>query len=84
MLDAAFIRPGLEDIEGVRLHRLDDEPLAAALQRNVYANEGETGCVGRLAAYVRETVGVLAAQEGESFARAELRFPDPASVLVVI
>jgi DNA-binding transcriptional LysR family regulator len=30
-LDAAFIRPGLEDIEGVRLHRLDDEPLAAAL-----------------------------------------------------
>ena len=30
-LDAAFIRPGLKDIEGVRLHRLDDEPMVVAL-----------------------------------------------------
>jgi DNA-binding transcriptional LysR family regulator len=30
-LDAAFIRPGVKDIEGVRLHRLDDEPMAVAL-----------------------------------------------------
>jgi DNA-binding transcriptional LysR family regulator len=30
-LDAVFIRPGLEDIEGIRLHRLDDEPMAVAL-----------------------------------------------------
>jgi DNA-binding transcriptional LysR family regulator len=30
-LDAAFIRPGLEDIEGIRLHRLDDEPMAVAM-----------------------------------------------------
>ena len=30
-LDAAFVRPGLEDIEGVRLHRLDDEPMVVAL-----------------------------------------------------
>ena len=29
--DAAFIRPGLEDIEGLRLHRLDDEPMVVAL-----------------------------------------------------
>jgi DNA-binding transcriptional LysR family regulator len=30
-LDAVFIRPSLEDIEGVRLHRLDDEPMVVAL-----------------------------------------------------
>jgi DNA-binding transcriptional LysR family regulator len=30
-LDAAFIRPTLEDIEGVRLHRLDDERMVVAL-----------------------------------------------------
>jgi DNA-binding transcriptional LysR family regulator len=29
--DAAFIRPGVEDIEGVRLHRLDDETMVVAL-----------------------------------------------------
>jgi DNA-binding transcriptional LysR family regulator len=30
-LDAVFIRPSAEDIEGVRLHRLDDEPMVVAL-----------------------------------------------------
>jgi DNA-binding transcriptional LysR family regulator len=30
-LDAAFVRPGVRDIEGIRLHRLDDEPMAVAL-----------------------------------------------------
>src|SRR5258708_6643837 len=30
-LDAAFIRPGVKDIEGVRMHRLDDEPMVVAL-----------------------------------------------------
>jgi DNA-binding transcriptional LysR family regulator len=30
-LDAVFIRPGSEDIEGIRLHRLDDETMAVAL-----------------------------------------------------
>jgi DNA-binding transcriptional LysR family regulator len=30
-LDAAFVRPGVKDIEGLRLHRLDDEPMAVAL-----------------------------------------------------
>ena len=57
-------------------------PLAAALQRNVYAEEGELDCAGRLAAYVREAVRGLAAQDGEHFGRGELRFPDAAKRLV--
>mgnify|MGYP001067949187 CR=1 FL=1 len=30
-LDTIFVRPGLDDIENVRLHRLPDEPMAIAL-----------------------------------------------------
>src|SRR5882757_5764569 len=56
------------------------EPLVAALHRNVYAEEGKPDCAGRLAGYVREAVGRLAAQDGEDFRRGELQFPDAAKL----
>jgi cytochrome b pre-mRNA-processing protein 3 len=58
------------------------EALVAALHRNVYAEEGKPDCAGRLAAYVREAVARLAAQNGEDFRRGELQFPDAAKLLV--
>jgi cytochrome b pre-mRNA-processing protein 3 len=58
----------------------DDEPLAAALDRNVFADGAEPGPALRLAVYVREAVRRLAAQDG--FERAQLAFPDPEQVLL--
>jgi len=57
----------------------DNERLAAALQRNVFADGSEPGPASRLAVYVREAVRRLAAQDG--FERAQLAFPDPEQVL---
>jgi cytochrome b pre-mRNA-processing protein 3 len=59
-----------------------DEPLAAVLQRNVFAGAAEEDAAGRLAAYVREAERGLAAQSGEGLARARLAFPDPEQVFV--
>jgi cytochrome b pre-mRNA-processing protein 3 len=56
----------------------DEQPLAAALQRNVFAGGSDGAGVDRLAAYVREAVRGLAAQTG--FERAQLAFPDPEQV----
>jgi cytochrome b pre-mRNA-processing protein 3 len=58
----------------------DEHPLAAALQRNVFAGVSKPAAAARLARYVRETVRQLAAQDG--FERAELAFPDPEQVQV--
>jgi cytochrome b pre-mRNA-processing protein 3 len=58
----------------------DERPLAAALQRNVFAGASEPAAAARLASYVRETVRRLAAQDG--FERAELAFPDPEQIQV--
>ena len=58
----------------------NDEPLAAALDRNVFADGSEPGPALRLAVYVREAVRRLAAQDG--FERARLVFPDPEQVLL--
>jgi cytochrome b pre-mRNA-processing protein 3 len=58
----------------------DDEPLAAALRRNVFADGSQPRVALRLAVYVREAVRRLAAQDG--FARARLAFPDPEQILL--
>jgi hypothetical protein len=58
----------------------DEQPLAAALQRNVFAGVSQPEAAARLAAYVRETVCRLAAQDG--FERAQFAFPDPEQVLL--
>jgi cytochrome b pre-mRNA-processing protein 3 len=59
-----------------------DEPLAATLQRNVFAGESEPAAAVRLATYVREAVRRLAALDAEGFERAELAFPDPDALTV--
>ena len=64
----------------VALEAPNDEPLAAALDRNVFAGGSEPGPALRLAVYVREAVRRLAAQDG--FERARLAFPDPEQVLL--
>jgi cytochrome b pre-mRNA-processing protein 3 len=58
-------------------------PLVEAIGRNIFA-QGAAPPQGakRLAAYVRKAAGDLAAQNSGAFARAELRFPDPANVAV--
>ena len=58
----------------------DQGPLAAALARNVFAGASGPDGADRLAAYVRALVRELAAQDGEAFRRAQVRFPDPGQV----
>jgi cytochrome b pre-mRNA-processing protein 3 len=60
------------------LARCDAVPLQAALARNVYGNDAPPGCVARLAAYVREAQGLLAAQSAEGLMRAAIAWPKPA------
>jgi cytochrome b pre-mRNA-processing protein 3 len=62
------------------LSAADHVPLAAALRRNVFAEASAGGSVDLLAAYVREAVRGLAAQNG--FERAQLAFPDPEQVML--
>ena len=61
------------------LDATDDERLAAALQRNVFAGASKRQPARELAVYVREAAGRLAAQDG--FERAQLAFPDPEQVI---
>jgi cytochrome b pre-mRNA-processing protein 3 len=56
----------------------DDEPVAAALARNVFASASAPHA-RRLARYVRAAVTELAGQEASAFAKGTVRFPDPAS-----
>lgn len=53
--------------------------LAATLARNVYADELQVASE-LLAAYVRETVDALEAQDLAELARGIIRFPDPAAI----
>ena len=55
-----------------------DERLTAVLQRNIFAGESERGAAVLLAAYVREAVRRLAANNG--FESGQLTFPDPESI----
>jgi cytochrome b pre-mRNA-processing protein 3 len=61
----------------------DSAALAIALARNVYGQDvSQAPGAGRLAAYMLKAVGHLALQDGAALARGELRFPDPAGVLM--
>ena len=57
----------------------DNEALVAALQRNIYGGAPATAAP-RLAAYMREALRGLAAQDTASLAGGELHFPDPATI----
>src|SRR5215468_6654959 len=70
---------GRQAAYGSALDAPDNGPLAAALQRNVFADGSEPAPASRLAIYVREAARRLAAQDG--FERAQLAFPDPEQVL---
>jgi cytochrome b pre-mRNA-processing protein 3 len=69
---------GRQEIYRQALGATDEQPLAAALRRNVFADGSDGVGADRLAAYVREVVRGLAAQNG--FERAQLAFPDPEQV----
>lgn len=61
-----------------------DDALVEALARNVYAESSEPQVAGRrLAAYVRQAVAALEAQDIAGFARGEVRFPEPESLRAV-
>ncbi len=60
----------------------DEQPLAAALARNVFAKTSQSHDAKRLAIYARTAARELAAQDGEAFRRAELGFPDPQTIAV--
>ena len=65
-------------LTGLRWTRSDERPLAAVLQRNVFAGAPEGAAASRLAAYIREAARALALQE--DFAGLRLAFPDPERV----
>ncbi|MEA2906803.1 MAG: cytochrome b pre-mRNA-processing protein 3 [Alphaproteobacteria bacterium] len=59
----------------------DRQALTEVLARNVFAGaSGAAPGADRLAAYMREAVGHLAAQDATALSRAELGFPDPARI----
>lgn len=57
----------------------DDADLVEALRRNIYAGSDPSAAVtGRLAAYVRDAVRTLDAQDAAGLEAGRLRLPDPA------
>lgn len=54
----------------------DGGALVMALERNIYGG-ASAGAAPRLAAYMREALRELSAQETADLGRGELRFPDP-------
>jgi cytochrome b pre-mRNA-processing protein 3 len=61
--------------------RRGEGALEAALARNVLADPSiPAACARRLARYVRSAGDELDRQNGESFARGEVTFPDPAAI----
>jgi cytochrome b pre-mRNA-processing protein 3 len=62
------------------LDRPEEGPLAAALARNIFPDPVSSGRARRLAEYVRVTIAALDRQEAAGFARALVRFPDPAVI----
>jgi cytochrome b pre-mRNA-processing protein 3 len=57
----------------------DDADLVDALARNIYGRAAAVPA-GRLAAYMREAVRALGAQESASLAAGHVSFPEPATV----
>jgi cytochrome b pre-mRNA-processing protein 3 len=58
----------------------DERALTQSLTRNVFSGLPElSDRAGRLAAYIKEIIGHLAAQEGAYFAQGRIGFPDPES-----
>jgi cytochrome b pre-mRNA-processing protein 3 len=57
----------------------DDQALAGALRRNVYAEDSTAGAP-RLAAYVRGVLTMLGGQAPDVIARGDVRFPAPATI----
>jgi cytochrome b pre-mRNA-processing protein 3 len=63
----------------------DNGPLVAALERNIYGGSpAAAASAPRLAAYMREALRDLAAQDTASLAGGELHFPDPATIPATI
>lgn len=62
----------------------DNDALAQALARNIYRGIGSPPTVARLAAYVREAVGALQAQDSAGLASGRLCFPTPARSTPVV
>ena len=58
----------------------DDQALAEAVARNIYGGATPPGAAQRLAAYIRETVRIIGAQEAASLGQGQIAFPDPAAV----
>jgi cytochrome b pre-mRNA-processing protein 3 len=59
----------------------DDDALIEALRRNVYAEAPDTGVpLSRLAAYVRQAVDVLDAQDPEKLLQGAVSFPAPVAL----
>jgi cytochrome b pre-mRNA-processing protein 3 len=75
---------GCSQAYGAALDAHDDAALAGAIARNV-AGAAEAGVapVARLAAYMREAIGDLMAQDSVALAEGRLRFPDPAMVPMI-
>lgn len=65
---------------GRRWRRPDDQALAEALARNIYGAPAPVPAAARLAAYMREAIRDLKAQDSARLAAGALRFPEPAAV----
>ncbi len=66
---------------GAALAAPDNGPLVEALRRNIYGGSPAAAAAApRLAAYMREAVRDLAAQDGASLAGGAVRFPDPVGI----
>jgi cytochrome b pre-mRNA-processing protein 3 len=72
---------GRQSAYGAALAASGEQPLAAALGRNVFADAPASDGAERLALYVREAVRRLAEQEVDRVERAQLAFPDPEHVV---
>jgi cytochrome b pre-mRNA-processing protein 3 len=59
-----------------------DAALREAVTRNIYAGAAAPAVAARLAAYMREAVRELRAQDVAALAGGALRWPDPAAVVV--
>jgi cytochrome b pre-mRNA-processing protein 3 len=60
------------------LAQADDEMLADALARNVYAEKADSQVAAmQLAAYVRQMADTLEGQDLAALARGKVRFPEP-------
>jgi cytochrome b pre-mRNA-processing protein 3 len=63
---------------GAALAQPDDGALVGALRRNIYAEAPDSGvALPRLAAYVRQTVDALDAQDHEKLLQGTVSFPAP-------